>query len=362
MAHSYRYFTADLLTGDVLGELPLYGVYMDKQLNTAGNFTGTFRLGTNIEDDVELIGASYPQRSAIYCQRDGQTVWGGIIWSRTFGSQAGTIQLSAQTFESYIWKVLVSASFTRNQNQLQTAIDLITTMQAQARCNIGIDTSYVSTTGGYVKLTEVPYYDLKFFGEVFGELASSEDGFDFTINVLDGPTIDHPIKQLILGQPRIIPLDTDSETVYDYPGSITDFYWPESGSDGATDFTVLGAGQGSDMLIANAVWPGAALYARVDKIFNYKNVLSQTTLNAIAQDIAKTYGPTATVPTITLASDRDPEFDQWNNLGSLVQLEMESVRWPNEHKVFVSRMIGWEFKPGDSESIESIKLRIDGED
>jgi hypothetical protein len=335
---------------------------MDKQLNQAGNFTGTFKLGTGIEDDAELIGASYPQRCCIYCQRNGVTVWGGIIWSRTFESNAKTCQLSAQTFESYMNKVIIEDDFERySANQLQTAIDLIAYMQTLDRSNIGIDLSYVDITGGNIKDTAAFSYDYKSIGEVFSELSSSDDGFDYTINAVDGPITDSPIKQLLVGQPKLVPGDADNITVYDYPGTIDQFYWPESGSDAGTDFIVLGSGSGSDMLVSRSTWAVGSGYPRVNKIFNFKNVTDQATLDSIAQDIAQTYGPTATVPTISLASDRDPEFDQWNALGTTFQIELESPRW-EDRKVFQSRMVGWEFQPADSDNNETIKIRIEGDE
>jgi hypothetical protein len=333
---------------------------MDKQLNMAGNFTGTFKLGTGIEDDDELISSSYPQRTALFCQRNGVTIWGGVVWSRTFESNAKTCQLSAQTFESYVSKINVPHDLAYNQNQLKTAVDLINDMLAIPYCNVHIDTSYVDITGGIVKETTVASYDTKTYGELLGELAASDDGFDYTINCVDGPVTDNPVIQLLVGQPILLPGDADNPTVYDYPGSINQFYWPESGSDAGTYFIVLGSGSGSDMLRSEAVWSGGLGYPRVDKIFTFKNVTDQVTLDAIAADIASTYGPTVTVPTVTLSSDRDPEFDQWNALGTTFQIELESPRWP-ERKILTSRMIGWELQPADSENSETIKIRIEGD-
>lgn len=363
---TYRYITADVLTGEVLGELPLYGVYMDKQLNIAGNFTGTFRIGTHIEDDLELLNATKPRRSAIYVQRDGTTIWGGILWSRTFGSEANTIQLSGQTFESYLNKVVLTSNFINlTTNQLEIAINLINQMQATARSNIGISTAGIDTTGGIVKNVKVPYYDYKYVGEILGEIQASEDGFDWTIKVTDTEVPDQPEKQLVLGQPIIAPNTSVNAEVYDYPGAITNFYWPESGTDSGTDFILLGRGNGSNMLVAQSLWEGATEYPTIHQIVSKKGVRDQSTLNQIAQDYANTWGPDISAPTITLKSDREPEFTAWNDLGSYFQIELESPRFATEggRKVSMQRMIGWELSVGSAEQSETIKLRIseDGE-
>ena len=40
MATTYRYLLADLLTNDIIAELPLTGVAFTEQLNQAGSFSG----------------------------------------------------------------------------------------------------------------------------------------------------------------------------------------------------------------------------------------------------------------------------------------------------------------------------------
>lgn len=357
----YRFFTADLLTGDVLGELPLYGTYCDKQLNAAGSFTGTFRIGTSIENDVELLNATRPRRTALYMQRDGTTIWGGILWSRTYGSQANTIQISAQTFESYLNKVVITEHFIKlATNQLQVAIDLIDLMQSRARQNIGIDTTAIDTSGGIVKNVKVPWYDYKYFGEVFGELADSEDGFDWTIDVVDTDEIDHPAKMLRLGQPIIAPITTSNAPVFDFPGTITDFYWPESGTDSGTDFILLGNGTGSGMLVSQSLWSGYEGYPVIHQIVSRKGIADQAQLDTIAQDYAATYGPDLTVPTITIKPDRPPQFNAWNNLGTYLQVQLEGPRFPTR-MISTQRMVGWELSPSTGEQTEIVKLRLAGE-
>jgi hypothetical protein len=358
----YRYFTTGLLSGEVFAELPLYGVACSKVLNGAGNFTGTFKLGTNVEPDDILLSSTAPRKTSLYVQRDGTTIWGGIIWSRTYGTDAHTVQLNGQTFESYLERYRIRSLFNKvNTNQLIIARDLFLLLQGNVRSDIGIDLSEIVTTGGTSKSILVPPYDNKFLFEVLDELASSEDGFDWTIRVRDTGIADQPEKVLQLGQPIIT---SPSQTgAYSYPGTIAEFYWPESGGDSGTDFLILGAGSGSNMLTASAVWPGALVddeYPILDKIISWKNVSNATQLSSIAQNTADVLGQDSTNPTLTIVSDREPQFDGWDNLGANVFLELGGPRFPNQPLETVRRMIGWDLSVGGSGQNETVKIRLEG--
>lgn len=353
---TYRYFTTDTLTGQVLGELPLYGVYCDKKIKAAGNFTGTFKLGTGVHNDLELIDASYPVKSCMYVERDGVICWGGIIWSRTFESNAKTVQLSGQTFESYPGSVLIQNDFSRiGANQLQTLVDLFGDMQSVPRRDLQIDTSGVDITGGNLRDLTIKAVDTKYYSEAINQLADADDGFDWFISVGDGQT-----KELIVGQP-IIASDPNNVEVFDFPGNIDQFYWPESGSKGGTDFFLIGSGSGDDAIIASATWPDAAGFPEVDQIVPRKDITDPAILQSIANAYAATFGSSISNPTITLKSDVVSNFSPWNSLGTYFRFELESPRWP-ERKVVTKRALGWQLYPTSSEQSETFKLVIEGED
>jgi hypothetical protein len=75
----YRYYTIDPRAGTPVLELPLYGTYMDKVINGAGNFTGTFKLRTGVYNDSNLIDGTRPGRYGLVCKRDEVPVWAGIL-------------------------------------------------------------------------------------------------------------------------------------------------------------------------------------------------------------------------------------------------------------------------------------------
>lgn len=107
----YRYLSVDILTNEILEELPLYGVSATKQLNKAGSGTASYKLDTGVYDDPSLLAATRPGKNALIIERDSVPIWGGPIWSRTYQSQSKSISLTMQTFESIFNQVVLQTSF-----------------------------------------------------------------------------------------------------------------------------------------------------------------------------------------------------------------------------------------------------------
>jgi hypothetical protein len=104
----YRYFVTNIVTNQVIGELPFTGVSYERAVKDAGSFSGTLSLSQEI-DGIDVYDATMPGKTAIYVLRNGECVWGGPIWSRSYDVVGKTISVSANEFTSYyqhrkIWK------------------------------------------------------------------------------------------------------------------------------------------------------------------------------------------------------------------------------------------------------------------
>jgi hypothetical protein len=101
-SYSYRYFTADLLTNEVFGEIPFKGVSYERALKGAGAFSGTI----GITPDTAKLGVydfTLPGKTALYVVRNGVCVWGGIIWGRTYNVITKVLNVNASEFTSYLY-------------------------------------------------------------------------------------------------------------------------------------------------------------------------------------------------------------------------------------------------------------------
>jgi hypothetical protein len=111
---NYRYYLTDLLSNQVIAELPLTSVSYERKAIQAGNFSGTIPV-IEATKKYDLYETTMPGRTGIYVLRNGQCVWGGIIWSRSYDEGSKSLTIDASEFTSYlyhrvIWKTLTYGS------------------------------------------------------------------------------------------------------------------------------------------------------------------------------------------------------------------------------------------------------------
>lgn len=99
----YRYFAYDLMTNELLAELPLTGVSFGRSLREAGTFAGSITANENTFN-LNLYANTLPGRTALYVTRNGICVWGGIIWTRSYNIVDKSLEISASEFTSYLYK------------------------------------------------------------------------------------------------------------------------------------------------------------------------------------------------------------------------------------------------------------------
>jgi hypothetical protein len=110
----YRYYLTDLLSNQVIAELPFTGVSYERVLRKAGGFSGSIPV-IEATKKYDLYETTMPGRTGLYVLRNGQCVWGGIIWSRKYDESSKTLTVDASEFPSYfyhrfIWKTLAYGS------------------------------------------------------------------------------------------------------------------------------------------------------------------------------------------------------------------------------------------------------------
>lgn len=108
LAPVYRYYTADLLTNEILSEIPFRGVSYERAIKGAGGFSGSIPVIADTKT-LDLYESTMPGKTALYVVRDNVCVWGGIVWTRSYNVVDRILQVSASEFTSYfyhrrIWK------------------------------------------------------------------------------------------------------------------------------------------------------------------------------------------------------------------------------------------------------------------
>ena len=105
-AVEYRYYVCDIMTGELLVEVPFRGVSYSRSLNEAGNFSGEIAV-TEDTYNLSVYENTLPGKTSLYVVRNGVCVWGGIIWSRTYDLVSRTVSVSASEFPSYLSRRVV---------------------------------------------------------------------------------------------------------------------------------------------------------------------------------------------------------------------------------------------------------------
>lgn len=106
----YRYFVTDINTNELLAEIPFVGVSYSRSLREAGTFSGSIPVVAETFN-LSLYENTLPGKRALYITRNGVTVWGGIIWSRTYDIVSKNLEVSASEFTSYLYSRVLWQTF-----------------------------------------------------------------------------------------------------------------------------------------------------------------------------------------------------------------------------------------------------------
>jgi hypothetical protein len=124
----YRYFAYDLLTNELLAEIPFIEVSYGRALKESGTFEGSIAV-TEDTFNLSLYETTLPARTALYIVRNKVCVWGGIIWSRSYDIVSKSLSVSASEFTSYLYNRVVWKTWS-NQYQGSIAVTGGNTSQA----------------------------------------------------------------------------------------------------------------------------------------------------------------------------------------------------------------------------------------
>jgi hypothetical protein len=361
MATQYRYLLADVLTNQIIAELSLTNVNFTQQLNAAGTATGELLLTGVNSAALNVLASTTPGRNALYIDRNGVLLWGGIIWGREWDSASQLMKLTAREFESYFERrrILTTTPFT-GYDQFTIVENLINQAQAVPYGNINVIVP--TSTSGVIIGQQIYYgYELKTYFSAISDLAKSNTGFDFNIKVAyDGDG--NPTKTLQLGYPRLgntYSALSSTVPVFTMPaGNIIQYNYKEDGTKAVNSLYATGAGSNEGKLIVNYqdTTKTASGWPLLEDAVNYSNITDPTWLTGIAtgQTLAASYPP----QTIQVVAPPylDPVFGNYN-LGDQARLVITDNFYPNEFDGNY-RIIGINVTPGENNSGERVTLTM----
>jgi hypothetical protein len=360
MPGQMRYVFGDINSGQVIEELSLQSVTLDNKLNDWGTFRCSFKLDQTGKSNIDLVNATIPGKCYVVAERDDVPVWDGIVWSRTYQSQAKDVELTARTWPAYADKITFDADFLRTSTEQRNIfIDLWNTMQAQSGVYSGIIVpSYYPNV--ILKDLTANQSEYKTFFSQMQSLADTDNGFDWTIatsRASDG----RYNRQLVIGYP-VLGSQDGANTTFDYPGPITNYYQSESMTDAGTNFYGIGAGEGDTMLVSTLINQDMlnSGFPRYDEVMSFKDTTALTNLVGLtAQAAVQRRAPLTTVKVFTLG-DTEPVFGSYG-LGDTITAAFKDPRHPNGFQT-AARMVAFSFTPASDDSAETVEVIFEGDE
>ena len=355
----YRYIFGSLLNERTIAEIPLYGVYMDLELNVGGRFDGSYQLDIPGLSNQTMLDATVPGRTWVCCERNGNPVWIGYVWSRTYQSQAKTMQIYAQSFEYFPSHELIETTWSVGDEQLVLFKALWNDLQSTGPRNMNIVIPTATPPTVVQKAVVVEATDFKYYDELMSSLSDSSNGFDWTIDVAKSGV--GYVKTLRYGYPTL-GNPNPSRLTFEYPGPILNYYATESMSEAGTNVFTLGAGEGSTMIYSQVIHQDLLDTGspRWDITSSRKDIDVQATLNAFAIQEAAIRRAPALVVKPSLKSQQDPEFGSFG-LGDACNLVVTDARFPTG-AVFPTRITKWALSPQSADDSDEYSLFFAGDE
>jgi hypothetical protein len=350
--HTYTYLACDLLTDSVLAELPLQGVTYETVLSGIG----TLRAFLPLNDETNLSGvldATVGGRTALYVDRDGVIVWGGIIWTREPATGGVTLQ-AAEFLSYYQHRYITQTLSTTAANVADT--DLIPNGQllypdqkyiiwslfawaAEQPGTPSLDINQLSGVADGINRDVTLYgYERPEMYSTIKQLSQVDDGFDFGVEVGWNPVINNQpptrYRRARTWHPQRGRTADDSGLSFSKGGpaaSIVAYYWPEDWTKMATRTHAVGDGEGESRLIAEADASDllASGWPLLESVTTYPGVTDAGTLQGYANADLNAAAGAEVAPWFDVLCDADPAFGSYTVGDSGVFSIAPDRRFPN---------------------------------
>lgn len=354
-----RYVFANALTGKIIEEVPLQSVSFSNTLS-GGELRATFSLDQTGLNNDQLVSATIPGMCFVIAETDNRVYWGGLVWSRTYQSQAKSVQLYAKTLDQYTTKRVItqSRSFT-NIGRRNIMRQLYSDMQFEFG-SIIVTIPPAFDDGDAVPEFSWDVNEKKSVRAVADQLSTAVDGFEWTIDwYRTGNSYDRVLR---MGRP-LGALPGDANPVFEYPGNILNYWRNDTIGSGGTNVFGIGAGEGESMPVVEVIHETLLNngFPRLDTAVSFKDVEDLDALEQLTQTQAAILKVPQPIYTVQMKGDREPAFGDWA-LGDACRLIIKDPLHPDPGTTYVTRILGWDYSPAQSDGVEEVQLMFQGDE
>ena len=357
MAYTFRYVTTNIYQSGstpnpVIAELPFTGVNFTQQLNSIGTFQGNVLLSGINSTNLNVYNGTTPGKTILWViyndteSSNSYPVWSGVIWNREYDSENQTLSITAQEMLSLYQRRRISDTKTYTaQDPTYIAQNLMQYTEAKSYGKTGLTYSVPSSSFSTTKTYN--NYEFKSVYQAVKDLA--QNFFDFAIiPYLSGGDL---VNEFTIGLPLGTPYSSSDPTsaVFQFPGNVISYRFPEDGISAANRLYGLGYGANSKKLTTTAV--DSAKYTDgfplLEDAVNYIDIGDQTLLNntTLGHLNAVSYPPTTVE--IVIPTYVDPYYYTHYSIGDTVQVRITDDYFPSGLNLIL-RIVGMSVNPGEN--------------
>lgn len=322
---TYTVFAYDLNTNTPLGTLPATGLKFGCRLNDAGPISFDLNLQNPVvAAKAQMVLAYQGTPVALYVQRsigggNGVLVWGGILLTTNHNKATGVLSIGGKEWLAYFDQRVITADYSQTSypsgiDPAQLVLKALTDAQSTVKSGPGASLG-IQVVGGTSTIPHfVPGYPITqhtTVGQILADMAATSAPGSGTVDTVftsawsagGSPVVTATIATMRAGRSA-----SNTNLIFDLSKAL-DYSWPTDATKMGTTLIATGAGSGSATVSATVPSPytpvgGLGQPPRLDQVYQFNNVQSQSQISAMAKGIAQLYGqavvtPTVKVPTAT---------------------------------------------------------------
>lgn len=359
----YKFLSYDLVTRTKLADLPLSDVSYGEVLNGAGAFSATLSVG-DLDTSKKAIAAalyessSRPRRTALFIEREGQIVWGGVIWRRDYIGTLKEYRLEGSQYWSLFHHRLITNTKTYVQQDQTSGIvnDLVT--YGQSKTGAALSVTLNTPASGVLRDATHWHYEGKQVAQVIEQMTDNNNGFDFAL-ICSYDGAGDVVTQFETYYPERGQKASVTSQVFEYGKNVIDFAWPEDGWAAANSVFLVGAGEAESMLRATQTDAGQlGTFPLLEASYSYKDVSVQQTLNDHAISKLKDKKDDLITPQIFVRGGGDPPLGGYipgDEIRFRVPVPARDPRFPAGYEG-IHRIAGIDVRVPDDHEEETVIL------
>lgn len=337
----------------IIAELPFTNVNFSQQLNSIGTFQGEVLLSGINSASMNAYTGTIPAQTMLWVlYSDPITfvsipVWSGVIWNREYDSVSQKLSITAQELGSLYQRRRIATTKTYvAQDPTYIAFNLLTYTEGRTYGKTGL-TNNSPVASGLSTSRTYNSYEYKSVYQAVKDLAAGY--FDFAFKPYNTGGV--LTNQFTIGIPLGTTYSTSSAIapVFQLPGNIVSYRFPEDGQGAANVLYGLGYGANNTKVVATATDSSmyTAGFPLLEDSANFIDVADLNLLKAVTlgQLNATSYPPTTIE--IVIPTYIDPYFGEYH-IGDQVRLDIQDDYFPSGLNGFILRIVAISVSPGEN--------------